>query len=280
MELQMIKAIQFISILFLFSSPVVQAGTIIEIKSGNEMTTVLTDGKQARMNMAGPEYVLIDYKNQDIKVVSKQKQEVMLLDTDGMPTGNTAPAVRTSINKLGTGQVIAGYKTQKFSYTANGVSCGVIHGSKAAHQVNGVKELFIAMKAMMEKEMAVMGGYAGMADACTLADMQVSDHVNTIGVPMRTEKNGIIDSEIISIKTDMALPADTFIVPASYKTVSMQDKMKSMSKDMQKMQQSQPQMQPQYNEAMRQMQQSGQLTPEMMEQMRRSQQMMQQYQQR
>jgi len=275
MELQMIKAIQLMGILFLFSSPAIQAGTIIEIKSDNEMTTVLTDGKQARMNMAGSEYVLIDYKKQDIKVVSKQKQEVMLLDTDGMPTGNTAPVVRTSINKMGTGSVIAGYKTQKFSYTANGETCGVIHGSKAAYQVNGVKELFIAMKAMMEKEMAVMGGYAGMADACTLADMQVSDHVNTIGVPMRTEKNGIIDSEIMHIKTDVALPADTFIVPASYKTVSMQDKMKSMSKEMQKMQQSQPQMQ----EMMRQMQQSGQLTPEMMEQMRRTQEMMQQYQQ-
>jgi len=270
----MTKSTPLFALLFLFSSPVM-AGTIVEIQDENELTTVMTDGKQARMNVSATEYVIVDYKNNSVKFVSHPEKQVMLLDTDGMPSGNSAPAVRTSIDKLGSGQVIAGYKTQKFSYTANGKSCGVIYGSKDAYQLKGIKELFAAMKTMVEKQRAIMGSFAGMIDACTQADMNVSDHVNTIGVPMRTEKNGRVRSEIKSIKVDVSLPADAFVIPASYKTVTMQEAMSGNMADGQ-MQQHQPQMQ----EMMRQMQQSGQMTPEMMEQMRQAQEMMRQYQQR
>lgn len=282
----MIKLIQVLGIIFLLiSSNTVLAGTIIVIQNNNDLTTVVTDGKLARMNMSADEYVIVDYKKHTVKVVSPQKHQVMLLSANQMTAGKYGPEVRTAIKELGSGIEVAGYPTRKYSYSANGKSCGVIYGSKDVYQKDGIKELFQAMETMMEKQRAVLGGLAGMIDDCTLADMKVSDHVKKIGVPMRTVRNGRIETEIKSIKYGVALPANTFVIPASYKVLTMQDQIDAASNKMAKMQRhnsqnQQPQMQPQYQEAMRQMQQSGQLTPEMMEQMRRAQQMMQQYQQR
>jgi len=262
----------FSAVLLLAGSNTVTAGTILQIQNNDDMTTVLTDGKLARLNMSGADYVIIDYRKHTVKAVSPPKQTVMILSADKMAAGNHGPEVRTDIKELGAGIKVAGYPTQKYAYSANGKSCGVIYGSKDVYQKKGIKELFQAMKTMMEKQRAILGGLAGMVDDCTLADMKVSDHVKIIGVPMRTEKNGVVDTEIKSIRLGVNLPADTFVIPASYKTITMEEQMREVK---QQMQQNQPQMQ----QMMQQMQQSGQMTPEMMEQMRRAQEMMKQYQQ-
>jgi len=276
----MIKAVKFISIFLFFSSSLSMAGTVIKIQNKGEVTTVLTDGTQAKMNMGGGDYVIVNYRNHSVKAVSPQKHQVMLMNIDDMPKGNGAPKVRTSIKKLGSGPAIAGYKTQKFGYTVKGKSCGTIYGSKDAYQLQGIKELFNAMRTMMEKQQAIMGGYTGMIDDCTLGDIEMSDHVGTIGVPMRTEEKGVVDSEVKSIKLNVNLPADTFVIPASYKTVTVKEQMQEMNKDMAKMQKQMQQYNPQMQQMMQQMQQSGQMSPQMMEQMRRAQEQMQQYQQR
>lgn len=275
------KAIRLTGILLIFCSPVMQAGTIVNIKNQDESTSVMTDGRQARINISATEYVIVNFKDHSVRVVDPQQRQVMLLNGDVAANADTAPRIRTSINRLGSGQVIAGYQTQKFSYSANGRSCGVIYASMDAYQKKGIKELVSAMHLMMEQQRAALGGLASMIDDCTLADMSVSDHVARIGVPMRTEKNGRVDTEIQSIKTGAILPANTFDIPASYKTVTMQGQIDGASRDMAK---AQPQM-PGRNyqnpppQMMRQMPQSGQLTPEMIQQMRRAQDMMRQYQQ-
>jgi len=277
------KAAQFIGILFLLCSPGIQAGTIVEIQSQDELTSLMTNGQLARINMSATEYVIINYKNHSVRVVEPQKRQVMLLGGDVIASGNNAPAVRTSIKNIGPGQIIAGYTTQKFSYSANGKSCGVIYGSKDAYQAKGIKELVRAMQTMMEKQSAALGGLAGFIDDCTLADLKLSDHIKTMGIPMRTEKNGRVDSQIRSIKTNVALPANMFVIPASYKTVTMQDQINAASKGMANAPQHMrgddyQNQQAQMQQMMRQMQQSGQMTPEMMEQMRRAQETMMQYQ--
>ena len=141
------------------------------------------------------------------------------------------------------------------------------------------------MKIILEKQRAVLGGFAAFVDDCTLADMQVADHVNTIGMPMRTEKNGRVESEIKSINVDAVLPANTFVIPANYTNVTMPDEMKAATKDMANAQQQIPQrgyygqqgQQPQVQQMARQMQQSGQMPPEVMERIRRAQEQMKQY---
>jgi hypothetical protein len=281
----MIKTIQFF-LITLFLSSSVMAGTVIKIQNNNEDMSIMTDGQRVRMNMSGADYVIVDYKNKNVSVVDPQKQQVMLLNVDEVAKGNSAPLVQTSVKRLSSGQMIAGYKTQKYSYTANGKSCGVIYGSTDAYQAGDIKALLGAMKTMLEKQRAALGGFAAFVDDCTLADLQVVDHVNTIGMPMRTEKNGRVESEIKSINMNAVLPANTFVIPANYRNVTMQDETKAATKDIvnaqQQMQQrgyyGQQGQQPQVQQMARQMQQSGQVTPEMMEQMRRAQHM-QQYRQ-
>jgi hypothetical protein len=279
----MIKTILFL-VVTLFLSSSVMAGTVIEMNNNNERISIITDGQQARINMSGADYIIVDYKNNNVSVVDPQKQQVMLLNAGATATANSAPLVRTSVKRLSPGLMIAGYKTQKYSYTANGKSCGVIYGSTDAYQARDIKVLLTAIKTMLENQRALLGGFAAFVDDCTLADMQVADHVNTIGMPMRTEKNGRVENEIKSINRDVILPATTFVIPANYTDVTMQDKMKTAAADMTNGQQKIPQrgyhgQQPQIQQMARQMQQSGQMTPEILGQMRRGQEMMRPYQQ-
>ena len=272
----MFKTILITGVLALLTVSSVSASTVIEIQSKGDLTTVITNGQFARMNMPGTEYVIVDFRKQQVNMINPQKQQVMLLDATTIASANNASAVRTSLNPLGNGPVIAGFPTQKYGYTANGKSCGVIYGSRAAINADGMNDLLQAMKTMMEQQRAALGGFAGFVDDCTLADMQVTDHVKTIGVPMRTERNGMIDSEIKSIRLDVALPENTFIIPAAYKTVIMQDQLQASANDMTSANRQQPQAQDMMQH-LHQMQQSGQMSPEVLQQMRRAQDMMMQY---
>jgi hypothetical protein len=269
----MIKLIQvFIAVALFAGTNIAVAGTVMKIQNNGDLTTVVTDGRLARLNISADEYIIVDYKKHTVSVVSPQKRQVMLLNANKMAAGKYATNVRTSIKRLGAGIKVAGYPTQKYAYSANGKSCGVIYGSKDVYQQKGIKQLFEAIKTMMDKQRAVLGGFASMVDDCTLADMNVSDHVKTVGVPMRTDRNGRIETEIKSIKHGVALPANTFVIPASYRTVSMQGQLNAASKGMKNVSRNNTQnQQHQMQEMMRKMQQSGQMTPEMMEQMRRSQ---------
>ena len=279
----LVLKIQFLAVLVLFSSPVLHAGTAIEVQRNNALTTIVTDGKFARMDMSDSEYVIVDYAKHTVKVVNPQNQQVMTLDAARLAS-NGGPLVRTSLHELGAGVEVAGYATQKYSYTANGKTCGVLYGSKDVYQKQGIKELFQALKLMMDKQRAVLGGLISMLDDCTLADMSVSDHVKTLGAPMRTDKHGRVETEIKSIRYDVKLPEDTFTVPASYTPVTLQEQI--MSAVMGGSGRSQPDSEldtqglpPQEQQMMRQMPPpgSGQMSPQMMEQMRRSQGMMRRY---
>jgi len=261
-----------------FAAQNVFAGTIVEVQSKNELTTMITDGKKARMNMSASEYVIIDYKNRKVSMVNPQEKQVMEMSMDTLAgkSASSAPRVRDNLRRAGAGPAIAGYATQKYNYSVNGKPCGDIYASVDAYQAKGMKELLKAMRTMVDQQRSMLGGLAGMMDDCTLADMQMVERVENIGVPMRTVKNGRIESEVKSIQTDVSLPADSFAIPASYKKVSMEQQMQEASRAMQQAPQQVP---PGMQDMMRQMQQSGQMTPEMMEQMRRSQEMMKQYQQ-
>lgn len=277
----MIRLIQvFIAVALFASSSTVVAGTVMRIHNNGDLTTVVTDGRLARLNISADEYIIVDYKKHTVSVVSPQKRQVVLLNANNMATGKYATNVRTSIKRLGAGIEVAGYPTQKYAYSANGKSCGVIYGSKNVYQQKGIKQLFEAIKTMMDKQRAVLGGFASMVDDCTLADMNVSDHVKTVGVPMRIDRNGRIETEIKSIKHGVVLPVNTFVIPASYRTVSMQDQLNATSKGMKNVSRNNTQNQQfQMQEMMKQMQQSGQMTPEHLEQMRRNQEAMKRYQQ-
>ena len=273
------NSIRLISAILLLNSSVVMAGTIVTMKSGNNLSTIITDGKKAKMGMGDEGYIIVDYKTNSVKAVDPQRKQVILLSADDFPKSGNAPEINFSINDLGSGPTIAGYSTRKFSYKVNGQSCGIIYGSKKAYEQKGIKELFNAIKTMAQKQQAMMGGFAGMIDPCTLGDIKMSEKVATLGVPMRIEHRGKVETEVVSIKLNASLPANSFDIPSSYKTTTMAGEINKAKKDMAKMQQQMGQYQPQLQQMMQQMQQSGQMSPEVMEQLRKAQEQMRQYQQ-
>jgi len=216
----MIKMVVLLG-LVMISNSALWAGTIVKMQNKDEFTSIIADGHLARLQMPDAEYAIVDYKKNKVKIVNPTKKQVTVLTIKNINPRNDSNAVNISINKLGAGEVVAGYETQKYRYFANGKMCGVIYGSQAAYESQGIKELFSAVKILMKKQYALLGGFASLVDVCTLADMQVGKYVATIGVPMRTEKNGSIESEVISIKIDVSLPADVFTIPAAYKTITM-----------------------------------------------------------
>ena len=266
------RSIRFLCLSGIFLCVSAQAGTIIKIQDSEGVTTVLTDGSQARLNSAASEYVIVDYASHAVRIVSPAKKQVLVLDSVGEGKGSPVRKVKTGLKPLGEGGTIAGYKTRKYQFTANGKSCGTIFASQDALRAPGIEPLFDAMQAMMEQQQAAMGGFAGMADDCTLGEVQMGKKLSDIGVPMRVEVNGRVESEVKSIQLNASLPADTFTIPASYKTMSMEEQMREASRQMQ-------QYQPQMQEMMKQMQQmqgSGQSDDEGMTQMQIMQQMMRQ----
>lgn len=200
------------------------AGTIVEIQKSNELTRAIADGKKVRMNTSSSEYVIFDSSDHSVKVVNQQKQLVTQLNLSELNADDNQVNVQTSISPQGQGQTVAGYTTNRFSYMANGNNCGVLYGSRHAIDTKGVRELVSAMKVMMDIQRSALGGFASLVDACTLADMQLVDNVNTVGLPMRTEKNGKVELEVKAIRTGVALADDTFAVPATYRTVDMSGK--------------------------------------------------------
>lgn len=230
----MTKSIQLTAALCSLCSSITMAGTIIDIQTKNQMTTVLTDGQLSRLNMGEGEFVLVNHKSQQLMMVNSHKHEIMLFDSKQISANSNGPKVRTAVKLIGAGLNIAGYKTNKYEYSANGKFCGVIYGSKTVYQVEGVKELFSAMKMLMDRQQAILGGLASMLDVCTLADMKLSDRVTTIGVPMRSEKNGYIDTEVKNIQVGVDIPGYIFEVPASYRIVTMPGQTKNVAIQLQK----------------------------------------------
>ena len=256
------------------------AGTVIKIQDADEMTTMLTDGKRARVNISADEYVIVDFASQKINMVNPRKQQVMVFNTKKNAnsgqhsTGASRSLVKLALNYKGKTKNIAGYRSDKYEYSANGKNCGVVYASKNALQAQGVKQLLNAMQAMIDQQRDVMGGFVAMIDDCKLADMQLTEKINEIGVPMQREENGHVTTQVKSIDVGVPLPADIFVVPASYKNTTIEEQIQQAYQGVTKgapgVAPTQPQMQ--------QLQQSGQLTPEMIEQMRSARKMMQQYQ--
>ena len=117
--------------LLLFSTAVA-AGTVVEIEKNNEITTAITDGRKVRINTLPMEYVILHSGNNSIKVINKEKRLVTLVDSAEISAAGNSVKVRTSLSPQGEGQVVAGYRTQVFSYTANGRQCGALSVNRRA----------------------------------------------------------------------------------------------------------------------------------------------------
>jgi len=228
-----------------FVLPAVQAATLVEIKSGGELTKIYQDGPMSRLEMPGKRgYMVIDSAQRTMHMVIPAQRMVMdMSDTlKNAPGSDTDSGVKTDIRKQGIGPRIAGYKTTRYSYSASGKSCGALFTSQDAMKDTGMSEVFEMMERMSAQADALMSAFNQSVDPCQRSSSKLTRRLKDIGVPLRVlDAKGTVLSEVMSIDRKARLPANAFAIPPDYKVQNthkmMQDARKQMQNmpDMQKM---------------------------------------------
>jgi hypothetical protein len=262
--------VPLISFLCLLHSGLVQAGTFVEVKHENSLSTILSEGDKMRMSSSSSDYLIIDNSSKTIKAVNDAARKVVVIDMDSFPEPSSAAHVRVEFRNYGSGPQIAGFDTTRYEYMVNGRSCGFVYGSQSAMQADGIENMFSAMSTMIDSKRAMIGGFAALMDECKQADISLNEHVQRIGLPMRTERKGIIQTEVMTIRLNVPVPPESFIIPENYLAVSAIDEMQAVEKQRYDARRAPAeQMPPHMQDIMKQMQQSGQVPPQMRERMQR-----------
>lgn len=253
------------------------------ILDGEGRTSIISsDGNRARIEEQGePGFIVIDYSAREMLIVDTQRGEVMSTSLGKGTVGVTGSGgVDVRLQGKGGGPVIAGYGTKKYSYTANGESCGIIYASKKLLENSGVRGLFESMRAMQAQSRSMMQGMgSGFLNLCQQANLLLTDSLEEIGAPMRIiGQDGQVESEVLRVKKDANFPSSHYEAPAGMTPVDMQQKVQEAMQGTGEMMQGTEI--PDMNELMQQMEESGMEIPdEAMEQLKQLQQQLQQMQQ-
>ena len=235
-----------------FVLPATQAATLIEIKGSGEITRIYQEGPMSRMEMPGERgYMVIDSAQQTMHMVMPAQRMVM----DMSDTLKNAPGAGADsgvkISKQGSGPRVAGYKTTRYSYSANSKNCGTLFTSPDAMEDAGMSEVFEMMERMSSQAETMMSAFNQNADPCASSSSQLTERLKDIGTPLRfMDTKGAVVSEVMRIDRKAKLPANAFTIPADYQVQNTHKMMQEVQQQMQRM--------PDMQEMMKQMQQRGQ----------------------
>jgi len=194
-------------------------------------------------------YMVIDSARQTMHMVIPAQRMVMdMSDTlKSAPGADTGSDVKIEIDKQGSGPNVAGYKTTRYSYSANKKSCGTLFTSRDAMDDAGMSEVFEMMERMSSQADALMSAFNQNADPCQRSSSKLTRRLKDIGVPMRVlDAKGTVLSEVMSIDRKAKLPANAFTIPADYKVQNTHKMMQGVQQQMQNI--------PDIQEMMKQMQ--------------------------
>jgi hypothetical protein len=220
------------------------AATVVERREMGKIQTITLDKHNARINSSVPDYyTLMDLKKGKAYMVdTKEKRtvEMNIIGTPPKPSQNMPrwqqrsqssqdrrerPSVIAELVEKGRGPRIAGYPTVNYQVKANGQVCSDNYFSKKAAQVPYIKDLIKAMS-----DMSTSRKIKGMpVHPCQKAHDDLEAKSMTLGVPMKSviklgQRGGDkVRFEIIRIKTDVEVYADTFSLPAGYRVISEQE---------------------------------------------------------
>ena len=159
--------------------------------------------------------------------------------------------VKVNISKQGSGPRVAGYKTTRYSYSANSKNCGTLFTSADAMEDAGMSEIFEMMERMSSQAEAMMSSFNQNVDPCARSSSQLTNRLKDIGAPLRViDAKGTVVSEVMRIDRKAKLPANAFTIPADYQVQNTHKMMQDAQQQIQNM--------PNMQEMMKQMQQRGQ----------------------
>jgi hypothetical protein len=210
------------------------ADTVIEFKNNNTQSQFLTNGTKARINTRDKDdYMLVNFDKNAIYSVTPETRQITNF-SDSLPSisGIKPPAVRLKLTPQGNGPVIAGFRTHKYRFSANGEHCGSLYASIDALKGTDIENMFETMKSMADSHLQSLGAFAALIPVCQMAQMEFADILPEIGAPMRiVNKEGRIDTEITKILKNAAVEAHNYSFPADYELVSTEEKIEQAQRE-------------------------------------------------
>ncbi|MFQ5644912.1 MAG: DUF4412 domain-containing protein [Thiogranum sp.] len=217
--------------------PAAQAATLVEIRGGGDITKIYQEGAKSRMEMPGERgYMVIDSDEQTMHMVIPGQRMVMDMSDTLKNAPDSTGETSIDISKQGSGPRIAGYKTTRYSYSADNRNCGTLFTSPEAMQDAGMSEVFEMMERMSSQAESMMSAFKQNADPCERSGSQLTRRLKDIGAPLRVmDAKGTVVSEVLRIDKKAELPANAFVIPADYQVQNTHKMMQGIQRQMQNM---------------------------------------------
>lgn len=213
------------------------AATVVERNEMGKIQKIILDKDVARIDSSVSNYYTLLYLDKGkAYMVNNEEKRIVEMNIIGTPPKlpqNMPPwqrrqdrsSQKAELVEKGNGPTIAGYPTIDYQVKTNGQLCSENYFSKKAAQVPYLKAFIKAMSDMTRSRKI-----KGMpVHPCQKAHDDLEAESMTLGFPMKSlvkmgKRGGEkVRFEIISIKTDVDVPADTFTLPKrGYDVISEQ----------------------------------------------------------
>jgi len=233
---------RLISFIFLSIPCFSYAASMIQSRSDNhEISTIFIDGNKARIETSGNKgFLIMDIANKSLKMIIHQHHAVLdMSDIFSRPAPSSTTAegdyIDTYTESKGLGPTIAGYETEEYEVFANDKYCGSAFVSVRAVQDTGLKTFSKVLQNLskhIEHKMAGLS-FSQQQNPCDNANNNLADKIQTIGFPLKTtNQSKQTTNEVMRINSRASLPANAFVIPASYRTMTPSEMMRDAKKQL------------------------------------------------
>ncbi len=199
-----------------------------------KIETIIIDGSMVRLNTDDPNhYNVIDMDKGKMYIVDASKRQIIRMDIIGKPpkiSRNNFRAqnpITAKLVKKRSNRLIAGYSTTKYVLKVDGRTCSKNYFSKQLEKITDFKRYTDTML-KMEDSRKVQGM---PMPPCIRGYNKLEPQMKALGISMKMEiMMGTMGSrvlyEIVNVKTNVTVPANSFDLPRGYRIISEQEMMR------------------------------------------------------
>ena len=239
------KKIFHIVIALFFVPSALNAAVLIESRDqSGELTRIYLQDQKARIETASQDgFMVLDLSKKQLKLIIHEHKAILdlsdIFSTRSQTYNSEGEFIDSYIESKGLGPRIAGYETEEYQIFSNDKYCGSAFVSVRAIQETGFRKFFTILSKLsdhIERKMAVKA-FMPQPSACDQAATNVGNQLLNTGFPLRfTSQHKQLRNEVTNINTRAALPANAFLIPASYQPTTPAELLTKASKQLKHMQ--------------------------------------------
>ncbi|VAW67974.1 hypothetical protein MNBD_GAMMA09-2349 [hydrothermal vent metagenome] len=205
------------------------AATLIQSSNAHRsITNIYIDGNRARIERPHHKgFILIDVGKKTMKAIMHHQRSVYDMSEFMQESYSPPPGqyVDTYTKTIGLGPEISGFETEEYALYANDKYCGSIYVSLEAFREIGLRKFahaFVQINSNIDAHIAKLTGATSnqVTAPCTKAERKAGLQLRDVGFPLKyTDENRRMTSVTTRIQKGAQLPANAFVIPASYKVV-------------------------------------------------------------